>query len=481
MQYKFNKHIESLLPASDTHFKILVAVSGGADSMCLLDLLHNSNLDISIAAAHVNFHLRGEESCKDEKLVRDYAAENDIKLFVKEFDTISYAKEHSLSVEMAARELRYDWFEQLRSGHGFDYIAVAHHANDNAETLILNLLRGTGINGICGMKEIDHNRRLLRPLLSYSRQEIEQYAAKKGIPYRTDHTNLECEYYRNRIRNIIMPQLQHINPSVVATLNRNMHYFSQAAEMVNDLLEQKSSQLKRTDCNTGSFFLGCVKSLQAREYIVSALAEYMECHISIEELLQYKYWRYLLYDILCGYSFNSAQMEDFIAALAQRESKRIVSKSHIAVQERGFVKVYKNTLPGPFESVVIEDFEGMKEIVFGNRVLRMIKMPVGKGEESVGMIKKDYPLTLMMDAGLVSFPLTLQALEQGARWIPFGMIGKKKLSDYLMDLKIDTVLKPGIPVLYNSPGNIVSLPGLQISNLYRVTKSTKQLLILSLI
>ncbi len=494
MQYRFNKHLEELLPSLETPLKILVAVSGGADSMCLLDLFFNSNLPVSVSIAHMNFHLRGEESNEDEALVRGWAAANGVEIFVKDVDTVAYAKHYSLSIEMAARELRYDWFYELRRQHGFDYIAVAHHANDNAETLLLNLSRGAGINGICGMKELDSNSRILRPLLSYSRQEIEQYAAKRSIPYRTDHTNLDVEYHRNRIRNIIIPQMEIINPSAIMVLNRNMRYFSQAAQMLDDCVKERVSNLVKVDCCVGSAFLGAVKDRVTKEYIVNELTPYLECYIPIDELLEEKHCSYLLYEILNGYSFNSAQIDDFTATLKERESKRIVSHSHIAVQERGFVKIYKREVVHNKVAFEIEKVIDKAHITCNDRVLKLLKVPAEQAAHTFEQIKSAYPLSLMVAADNLSFPLTVKSIEPGLKWIPFGMKGTKKLSDYLMDIKLDTVLKGNVMVMFdgkaaadfdhenkNNPGNIICLPGLQISNLYKVTGSTKQALILSLV
>ena len=230
MQYKFNRHLQDILP--DRPLKILVAVSGGADSMCLLDLLYNSSLELEISIAHMNFNLRGEESDADEAMVREYAKAKGVELFVKSVDTLRYAKENSISIEMAARDLRYAWFHSLRNEKGFDYIALAHHANDNAETLLLNIVRGSGLRGICGMKELDSERSLLRPLLSYTRKEIERHVAKRGIPFRTDHTNYDVEFHRNRIRNVVVPELEKINPQAVSVMNRDMEHFSEALEIL---------------------------------------------------------------------------------------------------------------------------------------------------------------------------------------------------------------------------------------------------------
>ncbi len=213
---------------------VLVAVSGGIDSMCLLEKVRLAE-DGPFAAAHCNFQLRGQESDQDEALVRDYCSKYGILLHVKAFDTKAYSTEKGISIEMAARELRYRWFGQLASEHGYEAVLVAHNAQDNAETLILNLLRGTGPKGIIGMKEDGFlpdpeysHIPLRRPLLGMTREEIADFAREHSLPWREDSTNLENGYKRNKIRNQVFPVFREINPSFIRTLNRDMERFSEA-------------------------------------------------------------------------------------------------------------------------------------------------------------------------------------------------------------------------------------------------------------
>ena len=231
----------------------LVAVRGGIDSMCLLENVRLAE-DGPFAAAHCNFQLRGQESDQDEALVRDYCSKYGILLHVKAFDTKAYASEKGISIEMAARELRYRWFGQLASEHGYEAVLVAHNAQDNAETLILNLLRGTGPKGIIGMKadgflpdpEYSHIP-LRRPLLGMTREEIEDFAREHSLPWREDSTNLENGYKRNKIRNQVFPVFREINPSFIRTLNRDMERFSEEYEEISRLRPSGSARNDNQD------------------------------------------------------------------------------------------------------------------------------------------------------------------------------------------------------------------------------------------
>ena len=475
MQYKFNKHLQNLLPQGP--LKLLVAVSGGADSMCLLDLLFNSDLDIELSIAHMNFNLRGDESNADERLVRTWAKENKVEIFVESVDTVAYSKEHSVSIEMAARDLRYNWFYSLKDKYHFDYIVLAHHANDNAETLLLNVVRGSGIKGICGMKELDSDRSLLRPLLNYTRKEIDKHVEYKRIPYRTDYTNSDVEFHRNRIRNLIIPQLEKINASAVKTINRDMLYFSEAAGILHDLFEQKKSGLICKACDGDIPSLEVVRGKNAKRYSKLKLSESLLFSISIEKLLLEKYYRYWLYEILSAYSVNSAQVEDIAQSLPLLETKRIYSPDYTLVKERGYIKLYVSSkIEYSPLSVQINAFEGSVELELnGGRVSISLEKNEGFEDDS----------SLIMSADRLQFPLTLRSMVPGDKWTPFGMKGVKKLSDYLTDIKIDSVLKGGVLVLSNgketnNPDNIICLPGLEISENYRVLPSTKYILRITL-
>ncbi len=223
---------------------VIVACSGGADSIFLLHILNT--LGFECIVAHCNFHLRGEESDRDEKFVREFCAKENIHLVVKDFDTTLYAQENKLSIEMAARELRYNWFEEVRKEFNAQAIAVAHHSDDSIETILLNLIRGTGLKGICGIRQ--KNGYIIRPLLCINRAEIEQYLKEKSIQYITDSTNLENEYTRNKIRNIVMPILREINPHIDSVMLSNAENFSSAENIYRAVIEkEKSSAISITD------------------------------------------------------------------------------------------------------------------------------------------------------------------------------------------------------------------------------------------
>ena len=224
--------------------KVIVTCSGGADSIFLLHILNKLGFDCVVA--HCNFHLRSEESDRDENFVREFCERENLPLLVEHFDTKQYAADNKLSIEMAARELRYAWFENLRVQYDAQAIAVAHHSDDSIETILLNMLRGTGLKGICGIRP--RNEFVVRPLLCVNRKEIEEYLAEQGIGYITDSTNLENEYTRNKIRNIVMPILREINPQIDSVMLSNAENFSAAESIYKGVIEkEKSSAVTITD------------------------------------------------------------------------------------------------------------------------------------------------------------------------------------------------------------------------------------------
>jgi tRNA(Ile)-lysidine synthase len=224
--------------------KVVVTCSGGADSIFLLHILNKLGFDCIVA--HCNFHLRGEESDRDENFVREFCKRENLILHVQHFDTKQFATENKLSIEMAARELRYNWFEEIRKEYNASAIAVAHHSDDSIETILLNLLRGTGLKGICGIRP--KNGYIVRPLLCVNRKEIEDYLHEQGIEYIVDSTNLENEYTRNKIRNIVMPILREINPQIDSVMLSNAENFSAAESIYKEVIEkEKSSAVKTTD------------------------------------------------------------------------------------------------------------------------------------------------------------------------------------------------------------------------------------------
>lgn len=297
IQKSFDRTIVGLVPEKET---ALLAVSGGIDSICLASLFLNSSAGRRFAVAHCNFHLRGEDSDSDEALVAAWCGRNGVRYHKADFDTEQYASSHSVSIEMAARELRYDWFASLCRDNGYYGVAVAHNANDNAETLILNLLRGTGLRGITGMqvetvvpvtRDELSGVRLLRPMLSFSRKQIEEYVAAKSLEYHDDRTNAETVYKRNRIRHLVFPVFESLNPSFLTTFAREMNAFSEVQEIADDYF------------------------LSVRESVCEPAGKDELLRVNAVRLCHLKHYKYVLYRLLEVYGFRDRLLEPVVRLL----------------------------------------------------------------------------------------------------------------------------------------------------------------------
>ena len=476
-RYGFKKRLQEL--GADYGASILAAVSGGVDSMCMLDALVHSQLDLTIAVAHVNFNLRGQESDADTQMVTDWCTENNITLHTTSFNTKEYAAEKGISVEMAARDLRYNWFYELMQQHGYNFLAIAHNANDNAETLLLNLTRGCGIEGITGIREkvllefeaeaeAAAEQFIIRPLLCYSRQQIEKYALKFNVPFRTDSTNLQSDFSRNRIRNEVFPQLARINPSVTATFNRNIRHFQQASNVLQQHIADKCNEL----CHTFELFqdlaeskfshsfcglnlrLNCITTEEGEKYSL------IVCIVELEQLLAQAEWEFWVYQIAYPLGFSPAIIENICNSLKEDEGpKKFLSGNGeiIAVKERGLLKFYLNVAqaePLQIDTTVIprEGWRTRKDT------------------------SEELCPTLYLDAEKVQMPLECRPVAAGDRFSPIGLKGSKKVTDYLSDIKFENLHKANVMVLCDASGKIICLPGLQIAGNVKVTASTTQIL-----
>lgn len=297
IQKSFDRTIVGLVPEKET---ALLAVSGGIDSICLASLFLNSSSGRRFAVAHCNFHLRGEDSDSDEALVAAWCGRNGVRYHKADFDTEQYASSHNVSIEMAARELRYDWFASLCRENGYYGVAVAHNANDNAETLILNLLRGTGLRGITGMqvetvvpvtRDELSGVRLLRPMLSFSRKQIEEYVAANSLEYHDDRTNAETVYKRNRIRHLVFPVFESLNPSFLTTFAREMNAFSEVQEIADD------------------YFIA------VRESVCEPAGKDELLRVNAVRLCHLKHYKYVLYRLLEVYGFRDRLLEPVVRLL----------------------------------------------------------------------------------------------------------------------------------------------------------------------
>ena len=437
----------------------LLAVSGGMDSMCMADLFLSEFGPEAFAIAHCNFHLRGEESDGDETLVRNWADSNGVRFHRTDFDTEGHAAGNAVSIEMAARDLRYGWFAKLCGEFGYRAVVVAHNANDNAETLVLNLLRGTGLKGLHGMAEISpltslQGAFLLRPLLSFSRKQIEGYVFVNKVPYRDDSTNALCEYKRNRIRNEVFPIFEKINPSFVRSLNREIGYFSEAGDIVEDWCRAQLPEVVEITEN--------------------------KVRINIPALMARRQWRYLLYYIVEPYGFNSQTLASIEALLESDRTisgKRFDSQTHTIITERDGLLV----LPKMADDLDVESIMTVRGAGIYN--FNGSRWQVEVLEWSEDMPLKQPNGTLIADADKLLFPFVCRRWRQGDWFIPLGMRGRKKVSDLYADLKYGALEKDASVMIVDTRSeglaedqHIAGVLGVRLDDRYKVTSSTKTII-----
>lgn len=401
----------------------LVALSGGADSVALLLLL--DEMGYKFHAIHCNFHLRGEESDRDEHFCEQLCQQKNIPFHRIHFDTLTYAEAHKISVEMAARELRYRYFEQLRKDIGAEGVCVAHHRDDTVETVLMNLIRGTGLRGLTGIQPKNGN--ILRPLLSVSRAEIEEYLRKKGQEYVTDHTNLETDVLRNKVRLQVVPLLRLLNPAVSENIQRTAENLSDAQSVLEAVM------LPYND----------VKVLDLRQLNNDCSREY------------------IVFEWLKKFGFNGVQVRQLLTA----ETGRVFSspKGYDVLIDRGRLLVEPSLKP--LKNLRIPE-EGTYVLDDQTRISVKTE-PV--------WISRDAAVATV-DASRVRFPLTVRRVEEGDWMIPFGMEGRKLLSDLMTDRKMTVFEKRRQLVVVDGEGNMVWLVGIRTDNRCRVSSDTTEVL-----
>ena len=443
MQDCFDSTLARLL-AGRTGERVLLAVSGGIDSMTMADLFLHSALRPSLAVAHFNFHLRGADSDGDEALVRDWCAQHGVPFFRQEADTKSYAASRRLSLEMAARKLRYAWFSEVCREQGFAFLAVAHNLDDNAETLLLHLLRGTGLRGLCGIREAGllsgaEGVQLIRPLLGFSRREIEAYAVRSGVSFRVDATNADTSIARNRIRHDVFPQLAAINPSFLQTFSREMRHFAQADRLLDEVFSAGRAALCREQ--DGVLYID-IPALQAQS--------------------EPGWW---LWRLLEGCGFNTDQLEQIETSLNALSGKEFLSMTHRLVKDRRELRVY------PLPELGSDDLTARLDV--RTFVVTPDFDPKNKPDE-----------VLFVDADKVKFPLSARPPKPGDRFRPFGMrSGSRLLSDFFTDLKLDVEQKRREVVVTTTDKNgdevIVAILGRRIDDRFKVTAATRNVAAIS--
>ncbi len=430
MIYKVEEYIDrhKLLKRGD---KVLVALSGGADSVALLIALRK--LGYECEAMHCNFHLRDKESDRDETFTKELCGRLGIVLSIVHFDTKAYATQKSISIEMAARELRYAAFEEQRATIGAQAIAVAHHRDDSAETLLLNLTRGTGIRGLRGIQP--KNGYIIRPLLCVGRDEILDYLKWRGESFVTDSTNLESVYTRNKIRLEIIPKLAEINPSIHASLAATAQRISEAEKIYSDAINKAIERVRKGN------------------------------RISIAALTKEIAPATVLYEILSPLGFNSAQIDDISRSMQGEGAKQFHASEYSVIKDRETLIITQSK--GFERQDVVLPAEGIFETVQGTLTITPA--------EFNGDIPK-HRNTACLDTEKLHLPLTLRNARDGDRFAPFGMRGTKLVSDYLTDRKKSIIEKQMQLVVTDTRGEIVWLVGERPSSRCSIDKNTKKIL-----
>ncbi len=437
MLEKFQKYIEeeNLAGYGD---RLLVAVSGGADSVVLADLLDKIGIDFGIA--HCNFQLRGEESDGDEFFVRVLAGKYGKPFYRTGFNTREVAAEEGISIEMAARNLRYRWFEQIRVEEGYTAIAVAHHRDDVLETAILNLLRGTGIRGLSGIKNRSGN--VIRPLLFASRKAVVQYALTRQLAYREDSSNTDTSIIRNKIRHDIFSLFEQINPSFRKSMATTIRHLNEVEQVF----------LKETEC--------------AREVFCQATDEGV--NISIERLKSYQPVSTYLFEALRPYGFNPAVVDEMVAHLNGESGKIYYSHTHRAVKDRNRLIVLRRDEAEKPHYYYID--EG------SDQVADPLPLKISVVNRTADFKIPADPMIACIDYDKVSFPLIVRKWEQGEYFRPLGMQGYKKLSDFFIDEKLSIPEKEKTWILSNGK-QVVWVIGRRLDDRYKITDTTKKIVI----
>lgn len=419
--------------------KVILALSGGIDSMALADLLLKSKVEF--VAAHCNFHLRGEESDGDEMFVREFARKNGIQCFAKHFETEKFAKEQGLSIEMAARELRYAWFEELRLQLHFDKIAVAHHADDQAETFFINLLRGAGLRGLKGM--LPQNGVIIRPLLWASREQIRQYAVENQIVWREDHTNAESVYLRNKIRNQLLPVFDELQPEARQGLYKSLEHLASENELYRELLKKKLSTIVKTDTETPH-------------------TSYLKTPTSYQ----------LLFEWLRNYGFNTDQCRFIFEAMETGVGNKYYSPTHCLVIGRNELQL---------SEIKNVDEREIKIEVGEESLDEPIPLRFSCFEKTDDFVIDKSRKVAQLDFDKLMFPLTLRHWLHGDRFHPLGMKGSKLLSDFFVDQKFTEQQKSSVWLLTSSDGDIVWVVGWRIDDRFKVTNATKNIFVCQMV
>lgn len=427
MIVNFENHLHKNFPFLKDK-KIVIACSGGLDSMVLADLL--IKLHYGVALAHCNFSLRGSESDGDEVLVNKYGEDKQLKVHTKRFDTHAYAETHKISTQLAARELRYRWFEKLLDDFQYDYLLTAHHLDDDVETFLINLSRGTGLRGLTGIPM--QNQKILRPLLNFSRAVIYEYAVKNKLSWREDSTNKDTDYMRNNLRHTVIPALKKVTPDFLRNFQTTRKNLQAAEMLLNDYLHhvaQKVFTRKGT-----------------------------ALHLHIPTLKALPNYRELMYELLSEYQFT--EWNDVKNLIDAQTGKIVYSRTHQLLKNRDELILSERK---PYEAEVYVLSE------------KGISHPITIVVEEVKAVEVTDKWTIFVDKDKIVFPLKLSRWKEGDFFYPFGMKGKKKLSKFFKDEKLSLNEKKAVWILHDNE-KIIWVVGYRPDNRVRVTEDTTEVL-----
>lgn len=430
--------VEKLKNHCNQHFpflkqkKVLLAVSGGLDSMVLVYLFQQLHYEIGVA--HCNFQLRGLESFEDQNFIQNYAKANSIPIFITQFDTQAFAQDYKLSIQVAARELRYNWFYELLETQNFDYVLTAHHADDNLETFLINLSRGTGLDGLTGIPE--QNDKVIRPLLAFSRQEIEEYAKQNAIQWREDSSNASDKYLRNKIRHNVVPILKELNSNFIASFQKTQEYLQQAQVMVEDA------------------------SIMVYQQVAKEVGE--EIHFDLKKLKPLPNYKSYLYQWLREYGFSA--WDDVYDLVDSQSGKQIFSSHFRLLKNRDYLVLC------PL------DFTDSKKEYFITKNQKEVKVPLNLSICKVTDISDTSIQSIFVDEMKLEFPLVLRRWKEADSFQPFGMKGKsKKVSKFFKDEKLSLIEKEKTWLLCSN-NQIVWIVGMRQDERFKIDETTKKIL-----
>ncbi len=413
--------------------KLLVAISGGIDSVVMTHLLHQSNFDISLA--HCNFQLRDRESDLDEQFVKNLAKELNVKCFSISFETEDYAKKKKLSIQMAARELRYDWFAKILTKNKLDYILTAHQKDDVLETILINFTRGTGLDGLTGIPEINGN--IIRPFLPFTRAEIENFATVNTIKWREDKSNASTKYFRNKIRHQVIPILKELNLSLMNSFDTTLENLKGSEQIIKDKIDEIRNSVMSSENNITKIDIDKIKNLSNPKAY--------------------------LFELLKDYGFT--EWNDVTDLLEAQSGKQIFGKTHRLVKDRAFLLLSEKIIET--KNLLFEIQDSLED--FSNTNMQL-KFETLKNNSIENNSKK----TVCIDKDLLKFPLIVRKWEKGDYFCPAGMEGKKKLSKFFKDEKMSLLEKEETWLLCNSNNDIVWVIGKRLDNRFKITNNTKK-------